>query len=107
MAAITGLEQRATEVRQAWKVEMWSLRWWEWRAASGGGVEGVRFGSVEKAVVSRPEVKARGPAPERMMARMDGVVERAVKRVDSSCHMLGEMGQWLGGGGGLERVTAR
>ncbi len=86
---MTGLEQVATEVRQAWKVEMWARRAWEWRAGSGEGSEGVRSGSVEKAVVSRPEVKARGPAPARIMALMVGVVERAEKRWESSCHILG------------------
>lgn len=34
----------------------------------------------EKAWTSRPVVKALGPAPERMMARVEGDVERWEKR---------------------------
>lgn len=33
-------------------------------------------------------MKALGPAPERMMARVEGEVERWVKRGGSSCHIL-------------------
>ena len=71
---------------------MWARRCWEWRAGSGKGVEGFKFESVEKAVVSRPEVKARCPAPVRMMARIEGVVERDWKRWESSCHILERRG---------------
>ena len=34
-------------------------------------------------------MKALGPAPERMMARVEGEVERWAKRGGSSCHILG------------------
>ena len=42
----------------------------------------------EKAWTSRPVVKALGPAPERMMARVEGDVERWEKRGGSSAQTL-------------------
>lgn len=74
--------------------------------SSGGDGCGERIPVVEAASRSRPVVKARGPAPERTMARVEGVCERWVKRERSSCHMLGEglVGKEEGLGGGL---TAR
>lgn len=49
---------------------------------------GARTLVVEAAATSRPVVKARGPAPERMMARVWGQVERWVKIRGSSSHIL-------------------
>ena len=54
------------------------------RAASVAVVDAFWVASgevVEKAVVSRPVVKARGPAPERTMAVVEGEEERWVNRV--------------------------
>lgn len=78
---------------QDWKVRMWLRRPVAIRAGSGGGsaFEGLEKAMglvVEAAVVSRPVVKARGPAPERMIARVEGSVERWLKIVGSSSHML-------------------
>ena len=39
-------------------------------------------------LVSRPAVKAFSPAPVRTMARVVGDVDRVVKMVPRSCHML-------------------
>lgn len=43
---------------------------------------------VDASWTSRPVVKALGPAPERMTARVEGQVERWEKRGGSSCHIL-------------------
>ena len=64
---------------------------------------GARTLVVEAAATSRPVVKARGPAPERMMARVWGQVERWVKMRGSSSHILmggeGLAGGFVGGKG--------
>lgn len=90
---MTGFVQVATAVMQDWKVSMCRRRRCDLRAGSSIGVVGEeeeedRFGSAAKAAVSRPDVKARGPAPERMMARVEGEVERWSKMVRSSSHIL-------------------
>ncbi len=80
---------------QDWKVMMWLRRRAAMRAGSGEcsafeGLEKAMGLVVEAAVVSRPAVKARGPAPERIMARVEGSLERWLKIVGSSSHMLYE-----------------
>lgn len=65
----------------------------------------------EAAATSRPDVKARDPAPERIMHRMDGSEERCEKRGGRADHMgrmkalslvgreismSGDWGDWLG-----------
>ncbi len=75
-------------------------------APSGAGCDwvGERTEFWEASWTSRPVVKALGPAPERMMARVEGQVERWVKRGGSSCHILftiisvGDDGYWGGVG---------
>ena len=52
----------------------------------GGGARGPE---VEAAAMSRPAVKALGPAPERMMARTEGEEERWEKRMGRWSHILG------------------
>lgn len=70
------------EVTAAWKSSMWRRRCWAVRAGSSFDVrEGLRVEvGKEKAWTSRPVVKALGPVPERMMARVEGDVERWEKR---------------------------
>ena len=59
------------------------------RAGDEGAVgERGEEGEEEAEWMSRPVVKALGPAPERTMARVEGEVERWVKRGGSSCHIL-------------------
>ena len=49
---------------------------------------GLRLESWEAACTSRPVVKAFRPAPERIMQRVVGEVERWVKRGGIACHIL-------------------
>ncbi len=42
--------------------------------------------------MSRPVLKARGPAPERITARIWGVVVMVWKRRGSACHILESRG---------------
>lgn len=73
----------------------------EGEVVEGEGEEkcpGARTLVVEAAATSRPVVKARGPAPERMMARVWGLVERWVKIWGSSSHILREGGGVSWGG---------
>lgn len=89
---MTGFSHFSTAEMHAWKVAMWRRSCVAMRAVSADwAVEGETLrgpGWVVAAVVSRPVVKARGPAPERMMARVVGEVERCSKIVRSSSHIL-------------------
>lgn len=57
----------------------------------GGGGAGWDSGPEVMAVMSRPAVKALGPAPERMMARMEGEEDRWEKRRGRWSHILGSV----------------
>lgn len=57
--------------------------------AEGGGAADWDNGPEVMAVMSRPAVKALGPAPERMMARMEGEEDRWEKRRGRWSHILG------------------
>ena len=85
---MTGFAQEAMEEMQDWKVVMCWSRMCARRAGSrvGGKEEGERRVGEE---MSRPVVKARGEVEVRIMARVEGEVERWVKIAESSCHILG------------------
>lgn len=78
------------EVMAAWKSSMWRRRCCAVRAASSFDIAwGFRAElGDEKAWMSRPDVKALEPAPESMMARVEGDVERWEKRGGSSAQTL-------------------
>ena len=90
MAAMTGFEHFSMEVMAAWKSSMWRRRCWAIRAGSSLDVAwGLRAEvGEEKAWTSRPVVKALEPAPERMMARVEGEVEKWENRGGSSAQTL-------------------
>ncbi len=90
MAAMTGFEHFSMEVMAAWKSSMCRRSSWAVRAVSSFDVRwGFRLElEDEKAWTSRPAVKALEPAPERIMARVEGDVERWEKRGESSVQTL-------------------
>ena len=90
MAAMTGFEHFSMEVMAAWKSSICRRRCWAVRAVSTFDVRwGFRLElGDEKAWTSRPVVNALEPAPERMMARVEGDVERWEKRRGSSAQTL-------------------
>lgn len=67
---------------------MWRRRATAERAGSVSLEDWERGPEEEAAVTSRPAVKARGPAPVRRMARMEGEWERVRKILERLCHIL-------------------
>ncbi len=113
MMQITGFEHFSAAVMQSWNSKMCLRIAVPFRAGSRG--ELVFWDTKFAEWMSRPAVKARGPAPVRRMARIEGSEESVSKMRRNSCHMLrwwwlvgsGPGGRYVGGGGlGCGRETA-
>jgi hypothetical protein len=90
MMQIMGFSHDSAVEMQDWKEMIVRRRIVAWRAPSRVVEEERR--DWEAWSRSRPAVKARGPVPERRMARTEGLVEREVIIWAYSTHMLERRG---------------